>query len=242
MNIGAQLGRSASIVYVTADTRGWYGDPTPPELEAVYATLLERPFAPHYAPSKTMLDLVVRANDAVLDAVGLACPETHKTELASITERLLEYSHGSIAFFTGLFLGSSTLERPRAEGDARTDAQRLWHDVREQKDLALKMAQGPDAKPLPKEKVVAACKPFFDFLAPLLATIVQERTFLESAPQLDETQQWRVMALLVGASVADAEGNMPASFAEMKLQIAVRVQDVLLCLLAVDEVPHHPVS
>ena len=256
-NLAGGLHGGASVVYVTADTCGWYaGDaaipphiaPTHPDVAAAFAPYIQRPWLKDgwhisFEEEISMLDVVVRANDALLEGVALRDDAMHDKVLDNVTERMLEFSSGSTAYLVGLWLGDAAAAlsgKPVWDGAVAA----VWTGAATSVlPLALRVARAADgATPTAKDAIVDACAPFFEYMAPLLREIVRAKTRRAEQPPLSETQEWRAFAALLGdPSGCDPSQGMkklpsPTSYAEMKLYIALRVQDTLLSLLAIGEV------
>jgi len=237
-SIVSQLGGGSSLIYVTADTRGWYGCESLKKVEDKYAKLLTRPWAGpdwHFHSNIEMMDVVVRVNEGLLQAALLVNLRgtTRDLELKRLVDRMLEFNYGSTAFLLGIFLGNIIAQEKRESGD--TLAERIWKGSSKLRPLALQMACAANGKtPLSEPFVFEACTPFFEYLKLLMHDVHRVSLQLEESEPLTEMQEWRCMVVLIG-NPANKDGAMPSSLHEMKRAIAMRVQDSLLSLLALGD-------
>jgi hypothetical protein len=223
----------ASVVYLTADARGWYGGDALARVNTAFAPVVQRSWGGDEEIGLEMIDVVSSCNNALLEAVAIADPKIGNAALHNVVTRLVEFQYGSTAYLMGLFLGTEASKTQEA-GSALTVAQHVWVTAKTLRPLLLQMARAADGTAIKDTvELVAACQPFFDYLTALLPRVVQVTT--KSDSPLDEIGEWRALAALVGNPAVGIDEPPPQTYAAMKEAVALRVQDTCLTLLAMDE-------
>lgn len=217
----------ASVIYLTADTRGFYNGDAKEEVDGCYKPFLERTWDTDINDIE-MLDVVVRANEKFLDSIDIKDDPNY---FVTIAKTMVEYNRGSAAALVGLFLGNLVLEESEGnESNVWNNGGTLLEPIVEN------MVLGEDGSPLSDmEEVLTKCEPIFDYLRPLLLVLVNAARGVESKQPLDsltEMDEFKVYAALMGnPAPSSGEKNTPTTWHEMKSLVALRMQDALLSLI-----------
>lgn len=226
--------KGASVVYLTADTRGWYSGKASDTVNSFYEKFLKRPWNNkdwHFSLDGVsgelqMLDICLRVNDSLLESIDVAADEKY---FISIAERMVEYSAGSTAYLVGLYLGHMA---GKVDSEKEIDYN-VWYGAESLLELVEPMAKAEDGTPLPKEVIVERCAPIFDYLEPLVKVLYGfvNENYGDDGSVGDE---FLAYAALLGNPAKSGE-DPPNNWEEMKLLIALRMQDTLLSLMAMGE-------
>lgn len=217
--------KGASVIYLTADTRGFYSGDAKEEVDEYYKPFLKRTWDTDINDIE-MLDVVVRANELFLESIDVRVDINY---FVTIAERIVEYNRGSAASLVGLFLGNVALQKSGG------NATNVWNNGGTLlKPIVENMVLGEDGSPLSDMgEVLTRCEPIFDYLRPLLLVLINAARGVGSKQPLDsltEMDEFKVYAALVG-NPAVGEMNEPTTWHEMKSLVAIRMQDTLLSLL-----------
>jgi len=229
-NLSTQLGADTSVVYLTADTRGWYGGEALKRVEHEYEPFLDRPWVTdhwHFNLTNEIspFDIVTQVNVSLLQGVAI---ENGDDDLLEVVETLLEIDAGSTAYVVGLYLGhiASQLE----EGGLN-HFERAWFRACNLTELIKDMAQDIDGRPHSKDVIIEKVSPVFDYLKPLLekiASLIQD----EDIKDLTEEDEFQITSMLIGNPLPMGS-TPPSTYNEFKLGLALRIQDTFLSLLSV---------
>lgn len=238
-NLSTQLGEDTSVVYLTADSRGWYKEEALEAVETEYSPLLQRSWngkSWHFnlnedgatAGRISMLDLVSIVN---LSLQSHAVVDMNNFSLYKVIDRLLECSSGSTAYTVGLWLGHKMLEMhpPGEEDDIH---QWIFTHASMLSDFASEMANDATRNcPHGKDCIVQRLSSYFEFMEDVVLLKIKNELEVES---LDEDELFHLFAAIIGNPARDGE-PVPRNYTEFKQLVALRVQDTCLSLLEVAE-------
>eukprot|EP00581_Thalassiosira_minuscula_P003178 CAMPEP_0183749232 /NCGR_PEP_ID=MMETSP0737-20130205/68182_1 /TAXON_ID=385413 /ORGANISM="Thalassiosira miniscula, Strain CCMP1093" /LENGTH=648 /DNA_ID=CAMNT_0025984985 /DNA_START=1281 /DNA_END=3224 /DNA_ORIENTATION=+ len=229
-NLTSQLGHDTSVVYLTADARGWYSGEALNSVSAEYYPFLCRPWnAKHWHfnldDELTMLDLVAQVNHSLLAGVLI---QDNDYVLYKIADSLLELNAGSTAFLVGMFLGHTASKMKMVEG---TLAEKAFFGASNLTKMAQEMSQDEVGRPYHRDIIVGKVLPVFDYIKPILRRIMNVVEG-KNPEKLTEEEEFRFLAVLIGNP--SLKGSPPPeSYEEFKLELALRIQDTFMSLLTV---------
>jgi len=229
-NLSCQLGRDTSVVYLTADARGWYSGEALKSVMAEYLPFERRPWNKqqwHFNldDELSMLDLVAQVNHSILTGVLI---ENNDYALYKVADSLLELNAGSTAYLVGLFLGDTA---SKMEEVGETRAQKAFFGASKLTRMAREMSLDEDGKPHPRNIIVEKVAPVFEYFEPILYRIMYVVEG-KSSQSLTEEEEFRFLAVLIGNP--SLKGSPPpSSYQEFKLELALRIQDTFMSLLTV---------
>ena len=172
-----------------------------------------------------MIDLVAQVNHSLLTGVVV---EGNDYALYKVADGLLELNAGSTAFLVGMFLGQIASQMKDA---GNTPAERAFYGASKLTKMAQDIAFDEEGKLHPRELIVEKVKPVFQYLQPLLYRIMYVIEG-ESSESFTEEEEFRFLAVLIGNPSLKGR-PAPTTYEEFKLELALRIQDTFMSLLAV---------
>ena len=264
-NLSTQLGDNTSVVYLTADARGWYhGEALKRGKENTFADAREQCYCYSYnIHLNFLINLTVeleyepflRRSWATDQWHFNLCNEISPIDIVTQVNRSLlhgvaiDYNDDDLmevvevlieiaAGSTAYLVGlflGHTASQLEKSGDNPFET--AWFQSCKLTELVKQMAEDDDGKPHSKDIILDKVSPFFSYLKPKLERI-SSIIEGEEIEDLTEHEEFQVLSVLIGNPLPKGS-RPPSNFKEFKLAVALHIQDTFLSLLSVAKHPQN---